>query len=274
MKAPATITALCILIAASTAPPQTGMLGSGPAGSAAATNSPDPAATGVVGAGLLGWSAESLHLVPAADPLRRPIAQAGDVRHPGEAEGTVAAGYEIYGASREQARAIEDAIALFDRADLTLPVIRIYVHQTDEPCHGYLGLFGEGGDKHRIDICMSHPFVIRHELAHAWEYHGIEDSKRQAFLEQVGIEEWNDQDQPRQLRAIEKAADLIAWGIDRQPIQTIHRTVYAEDLAGYEFLTGSPSPRISHWKVEPARGSDMDSRIGVAIDVTLNAAWR
>ena len=52
---------------------------------------------------------------------------------------------------------------------------------------------------------------------------------------------------PIRSRGIERAADLVVWGIGRRPIQLMHATKYGEDLETYELLTGRPSPRIAHW---------------------------
>jgi hypothetical protein len=159
----------------------------------------------------------------------------------------------IHGADADQEADINAAILAFDQAGLLLPDLQIYVHESNEGCNKNLGLFSQGGDKHRIDICMAHPSVIRHELAHAWEHHNMTDATRRAFLQRRGIEAWNDQESSAQVRGIEQAAYLIAWGLDSRPIQSLLRSRHAEDLDLYELLTGSQSPRIAVW--------DADSRL-------------
>jgi len=163
---------------------------------------------------------------------------------------TALGAHGIYGADADQEADIYAAIDAFDQAGLLLPLLQIYVHDSGEGCHEELGLFSKGGDKHRIDICMAHPSVIRHELAHAWEHHNMTNATRLAFLQRKGIEVWNDQESSAPVRGIEQAAYLIAWGLDSRPIQSLLRSSHAEDLDLYELLTGSQSPRIAQWDAE------------------------
>ncbi len=156
----------------------------------------------------------------------------------------------IFGADADQEADINAAIGAFNQAGLLLPQLRIYVHGSNGECDENLGLYGGGGDTHRIDICMAHPSVIRHELAHAWEHHNMTDATRRAFLLRTGLEVWNDQESSAPVRGMEQAAYLIAWGLDSRPIQRLLHSSNAEDLDLYELLTGSQSPRIAHWDSE------------------------
>ena len=160
--------------------------------------------------------------------------------------------YGIYGADANQAADLAEAKDAFAAAGLPLPELRIYFHSTDDACRGNHGLYGKGGDKHRVDFCTSVASVIRHELAHAWEHHNMADSTRQTFMEQAELSNWNDHDSPHPSRAIEQVAYLIEWGLDSQPLQRISANQNAEDLDRFELLTGDPSPRISHWAAEAA----------------------
>lgn len=169
--------------------------------------------------------------------------------------------YGIYGADSDEEAEIMAAMDMFSESKLALPPLRIYVHDGMDECGGNLGLFSRGGDMHRVDVCMPHVGLIRHELAHAWEYHNVDDSTRQAFMDRAGIDGWNDPEQPHPTRGVERAAFIIAWGSESQPIQMISGGHYAEDLARYELLIGSPSPRISHWGDTPsaARPANVDA---------------
>ena len=152
----------------------------------------------------------------------------------------------IHGADDAAEAEIMAAIERFVDAGLPLPELSIHVHESAQGCNGHQGLFGKGGDKHRIDICVVHPSVIRHELAHLWEHHNVDDATRQAFLDSTGLEAWNDQSAVHRSRGIEQAAYLVAWGIAPEPIQSMLRSFHGEDLANFELLTGEPSPRIAH----------------------------
>jgi len=84
--------------------------------------------------------------------------------------------YGIYDADTNQEADLAEAMATFASAGLPLPELRIYFHSSDDACRGNHGLYGKGGDKHRVDFCTSVASVIRHELAHAWEHHNMADS--------------------------------------------------------------------------------------------------
>lgn len=177
----------------------------------------------------------------------------------------------IYGADDALEREIFSRIDRFAEAGLVLPDIRIYFHDSREGCRGHMGLYGKGGDQHRIDLCELYPEVVTHELAHAWEYHKLDDATREAYLRRADLSNWNDKDSPHPSRGVERVAYLISWGLEERPIQKINRRHYAEKLELYEFLTGRPSPRIAHLEAGPATfASTVDrsvvGRINVPVD--------
>jgi len=155
--------------------------------------------------------------------------------------------FGTYGADPTEMAILSEARELFSAAGLSLPPLRIYFHDSQDGCLGNLGLYNNHGDTNRIDICLSDQRVIRHELAHAWEQHRSAGASRPTFLAQAGSVTWDDQSTPHPARGIEQAADLVSWGIDTPPIQLINASHHAEQLALYELLTGSRSPRTSSW---------------------------
>ena len=155
--------------------------------------------------------------------------------------------FGIYGADEQTELMIEEANALFQAAGLSLPALRIYVHDNDEPCNGNQGLFSKTGDQHRVDICTHHINLIIHELAHAWEYHNVDETTRQKFMEQAQADGWNDHNVVHQARGVEIAADIIKWGLADGQLPQMSASHYAQQLAQYELLTGTQTPRIAHW---------------------------
>lgn len=153
-----------------------------------------------------------------------------------------AAPYGIHGPAEAEAIVLE-AMELFETAGLELPPLRIHVHPTHEACNGNLGLYSKGGDLHRIDLCDLTPWLIVHELAHAWERHNVDDATRDAFMAATGAGTWNDHSQPHPARGVEQAADAIAWGLIGHDLSP-HSAHHADDLAHFEHLTGTTSPRI------------------------------
>ena len=159
----------------------------------------------------------------------------------------------IYGADATMKQQILDAMDRFADAGLELPEVRIYVHDSEEPCNGNgnMGLYNKGGDQQRIDLCHRSPKVLTHELAHVWEYHNLDDTTRQAFVDRAGLRTWNDKTVPHPARGVEQVAWIIVCGLDDQPIQQQLVNHNSEKLDHYELLTGTPAPRIAHLNAPP-----------------------
>jgi len=155
----------------------------------------------------------------------------------------------VSGADEAAGAAIAAAVEAFEGVGMHLPELAIFVHDSHDGCNGHPGVYSKGGDMNRIDICWVHPFIIRHELAHAWEHFNVDDATRREFLELTGMAAWNP-GTAHHTRGIERAANIIARGLESRPIQSMHRNRHAEELALFELLTGLASPRISHWNDE------------------------
>ena len=175
----------------------------------------------------------------------------------------------IYGADEAMNQEILDAMDRFEDAGLELPELRVYVHDSDEPCNGNanMGLYNKGGDQQRIDLCHRSPNVGIHELAHAWEYHNMDDTTRQAFLVRADLSTWNDTDVVHRARGVERVAYAIVWGLDDQPIQRQLLSAYSENLDHFELLTGTPSPRIAHLAATANDGST-PTAVRLAVDLS------
>ena len=178
----------------------------------------------------------------------------------------------IYGATQEQRRVIEKAIARYAEAALPLPDLRIYVHQDREPCHGYLALFNKDYSGHRIDLCEDGSLIVLHELAHAWEHHHVSDATRAAFLEQIGRTVWNHKDTLHEERGIEAAARIVAWGLKDDALTAGQAAEYREQLDRYHNLTGSYSPRYPHPPPQAPVASTTDDAATAAALSALAAA--
>jgi hypothetical protein len=153
----------------------------------------------------------------------------------------------ITGGDLETRVMMRDVMDLYTAAGLHLPNLRIFAHDTDEGCNGHQGLFHNGGDFYRIDLCTWSPVTFGHELAHAWEHHNVDDTTRSDFMARMGVDRWQDMDASAPARAIEQAADVIRWGVQGRPIQQHLATSHENELNTYELLTGLASPRIAHW---------------------------
>lgn len=153
----------------------------------------------------------------------------------------------LVGASGEQQIVVAEALARFRDAELALPALEIVFHEPDdgmEPCSGRHGLFLPEREPWRVLVCSELPFVLTHELAHAWERATLDDGQRAAYSAERGFEGWNPPDADWDERAIEDAAfvlqqNLMAGRVDPSSERWI------ELAAAYELLTGQPSPASS-----------------------------
>jgi hypothetical protein len=157
----------------------------------------------------------------------------------------------IYGADAELEALIEAAIELYQTAGLIVPALRIYAHDTSDGCRGMSGLYSQEPPVDRIDLCTRLQATVLHELAHAWEHHSMSEDTRQAFLEHTGLKAWQSYgDVEWEDRGIERAAQIIAWGL--MDIQITNTERFLEELYRFELLTGIPSPRLPNRDHRPA----------------------
>ncbi len=151
----------------------------------------------------------------------------------------------IHGADDATEAAIRAGIRRYADSGLHLPPLRIYVHDSSAGCDGYAGLFNKDGSGHRVDLCNT--IVLLHELAHVWEFHNMDDARRQAFMERTGLRVWNDRAAARSEQGVEEVARIVSSGVrgEQLGLDELRLDSYREHLDLYAMLTGLPSPRIA-----------------------------
>lgn len=152
------------------------------------------------------------------------------------------------GLDDEQQARLEEALALFHRNGLDLPDLEVRFFEDREGCRGHFGLFQSRFSPWRISICSDLPFVLPHELAHAWEAANLDDQDRRHYLEVRGLTAWNDKEVPWGDRGSEDAAFVIQQNLTatRRPPSSGE---WLSRIERYELLTGRRSPL----RGEPAR---------------------
>ena len=153
------------------------------------------------------------------------------------------------GADRQTPGILESvdwALARYDLAGLSLPDMEIRFHRGRTPCRGFLGLatVDETGN-HRIDVCVGgtpkRRRILLHEFGHAWSHENLAPQTRDAFIDERGLDNWNDWEREWETRGTEHAAVLMAWGLNEHC--DFHEMVTDEDarqLADhFELLTGT-----------------------------------
>jgi hypothetical protein len=137
---------------------------------------------------------------------------------------------EVYNGTPALQQLLEWALGRFQRAGLPLPraaSVTFYAAARDK-CAGYRGLaagegftditlcFGEA-EACRDDSCPPWATATRqlvlHELAHTWLSQNLADEDEDGFGDAVGLA-WDERHDPWARRAMERAAETLAWGLD------------------------------------------------------------
>lgn len=151
---------------------------------------------------------------------------------------------EILGADEEMREITRWAANRFASVGLELPRLTIHLHQDESGCNGKLGLYGRGGDRNRIDLCMSLERIVLHELAHAWERHHLTDRHRAELLEAWNLDHWQGKDVDYLERGVEIAANIVASGLGSKPLTPAETRIRRVALERFEQITNIVSPRV------------------------------
>lgn len=174
--------------------------------------------------------------------------------------GTVTAGClesELRNSTEHLERLAEWALWRFTAAGLAIPdVTSITFSDYSGQCDDVEGrtLLGERGweilichtetDACRDDACSSFEVSARHmalhELAPVWMEDHLDAAARRRYMEQERLETWEDPDSLWSDRAVEHAAETIAWGLMDHPVYVLRIGGPSTDelTEGFELLTG------------------------------------
>lgn len=152
-----------------------------------------------------------------------------------------AAPLTLINASTKDVDLVDEAIAQFDAAGLTLPPVEIEFFKDSKGCKGHEGIHqpaqrGQVAVADRIVICNRMKIILLHELAHAWKHHNLSEETRVQFTQHWELENWNDKSDAWGDRGVERAAHTIAFTLNQQDPNVsdgVRRYV-----CGYELLTG------------------------------------
>ena len=158
--------------------------------------------------------------VPAAVPLER----TGSLRVDG---GEI----EVWNGTPELVGIVRWALDRYRAAGLTAPAPASVIFYPAAPrrCSGYAGL-ASGPRLTEITFCFGAeaacpeggrcpPWapparqIVLHELAHTWMSEHVDEAARQRYADAVGLDWWEREDSWAR-RAVERAAETIAWGLD------------------------------------------------------------
>ena len=145
----------------------------------------------------------------------------------------------VVGAGEAQRATLHDALGRFREHGLDLPDLEVRFSGDQADCHGHVGGFDER--RRRVVVCSELPFVLTHELAHAWAAANLDDTDRDRYLDARGLTTWDDREAPWNERGVEDAAFVIQQNLTatNPPLSS---PTWAQRAAAYELLTGSTSP--------------------------------
>ncbi len=134
-------------------------------------------------------------------------------------------------------------LARFEAAQLDTPPIEIHLHRDRDACRGHRGLFNAG--EMRVDVCVTEPLVVLHEIAHAWNHVNVPGDVESTYVAAGGFGSWDAPETPWHDRGSEDAADTIAWALMDDPIaMPTPDGPIAQLDARYRLLTGNDAPRV------------------------------
>lgn len=152
----------------------------------------------------------------------------------------------VLAATEAQEARLRQAADRFAEAGLELPALTVRFSDRVEDCGGRMGQFESTERPWRITICGSADFLYEHELAHAWEKANLSDEDRHDFTALSGHESWASSRDSWMDRGVEGVAFIIQQGLLTSPLAHPLSPEMARRMELFEFLTGRPSPRLSH----------------------------
>ena len=145
----------------------------------------------------------------------------------------------LVGAGAAERAALDDALARFREHGLDLPDLEVEFSDDTTVCNGHAGGFLERS--WRVVACSDLPFVLTHELAHAWVAANVDDVGRNRYVEARRLSTWDSHDVPWGERGIEDAAFIIQQNL-MATSPPMSSPTWADRADAYELLTRSPSP--------------------------------
>ena len=157
----------------------------------------------------------------------------------------------IVGATNREISLVHWGVAQYDTAGIDIRPVTIILHSRDEgwaPCRGAVAYYKSSS--RTIDMCNStrpdeeRRHWILHELGHAHTFDTMTGSDINTFIDESRSNSWNDPNDRWQNRGQERAADIVAWGLNPEPkaaywmqeLQCEQRAELFYDLTGMEIV--------------------------------------
>jgi hypothetical protein len=136
---------------------------------------------------------------------------------------------------------LDQSVELFIVNGLDLPALEVFFFDDEVECGGHHGTYRRNTTPAQIRICSDKPFVLPHELAHAWEAENVSDEMRETYVTDRELSTWSDHGYEWNERGVEDAAFVVQQNLTKKNVRTTSST-WQGRMAAYELLTGQPSP--------------------------------
>ncbi|MFV2039118.1 MAG: hypothetical protein ACC660_02630, partial [Acidimicrobiales bacterium] len=177
---------------------------------------------------------------------------------------------EFSGGSPAARRTVVDAVARYGSVGLALPDLEVNIHPERSGCGGSHGLFNEVDGIGVIDLCFDREMLALHELGHAWARFNLDDQDRADFTDFAGLPAWTGRELVWSKRGTEAAAQALAHGLLSLPLRSGGER--SMQLARFEALTGTPSPRLA--EIETPATQPVSMTAEERVQAAAYAAWR
>ncbi len=144
-------------------------------------------------------------------------------------------------ATPAQQQWLGESAELFATNGLALPALEVFFFDDGAECGGHKGTYRRNTSPAQIRICSAEPFVLPHELAHAWEAENVTDEIRAVYMVERELSTWSDRGYEWNERGVEDAAFVLQQNLTTTKVSSASST-WQERIAAYEVLTGQPSP--------------------------------
>ena len=175
-----------------------------------------------------------------ASVVQEPVVQATVVQEPVQATGVVA-----IDATDAQRDVLDDVLHIYAEANLELPALEVYFHDTTDGCRGNSGLHLGAPENTpsvpgTVHVCDGSRMTLIHELGHGWAHTTLDTNAEDMMLDYWGLQSWRDGDDDWKDRGTERAAQTVAFGLTlKNPSSSDHILQY---VCGYELMTGQSLP--------------------------------
>lgn len=115
----------------------------------------------------------------------------------------------VSGGQQRQRQLLSQTLKIFRTRGLALPDLEIVFASTASECFGHDGFFSRKSVPWTVTICVDIPYVIAHELAHAWLAASLTKHDQDTYVEYRGLETWSSRDYPWIERGTEDAAFMM-----------------------------------------------------------------